>query len=201
MVIFSFNMSSLNTPTLPIARPPRKPRKCGICGASGHDKRNCPSRPAATAVSVVQNGPGGQNVTSNALVLYNEQLKLRTEEGPTKKLNISQFKMQLVVDLVGKPITDLSDGACEHPQEHVAIPIENNVRSRCTYCALMSRTRRTRYQCVVCGVPLCAMGSGKVENDCFSQAHETEDRRQMVLNKYSEMQRKNNNPKKIIEDH
>ena len=71
--------------------------------------------------------------TSNALVLYNEHLKLRTAEGPTNKMNIAQFKMQLVVDLVGKSITDLFDGACEHAQEHVAIPIEGGVRSRCTY--------------------------------------------------------------------
>ena len=133
--------------------------------------------------------------TSNALVLYNEHLRMRSERDPVPKWNIVQFKMQLVVDLVGRSITDLFDTSCEHVQEHVAVQIEGGGRSRCAFCSLMSRVCRTRYQCSVCGVPLCAMGSGKVKNDCFSQAHETEDRRQMVCTKYHEMQKKNSRQK------
>lgn len=133
--------------------------------------------------------------TSNALVLYNEQLRIRAREAPAPKMNIVQFKMQLVVDLVGRSITDLFDASCEHAHEHVAVPIEGDGRSRCAYCALMSRVRRTRYQCTVCGVPLCTMGSGKVESDCFSLAHETEDRRQMVCTKFQQMQKKNTKQK------
>ncbi len=91
------------------------------------------------------------------------------------KMNIVQFKMQLVVDLVGSFITDLFGTSCEHVHEHVAVPIEGDGCLCCTYCALMSGMCRTRYQCTICGVPLCAMGSGKVQNDCFSQVHETED--------------------------
>jgi hypothetical protein len=136
--------------------------------------------------------------TANALVLFNEQLKLKSESregGPLRKWNIVEFKMQLVLDLVGKSRTDLFATSSEHSHEHVAIPIEGGSRPRCAYCALFSRVSRSRYQCAVCSVPLCAMGSGKVENDCFSQAHETEDRRQMVLTKFREMQKKNTKPK------
>ena len=125
----------------------------------------------------------------------NEHLRMRSERDPVPKWNIVQFKMQLVVDLVGRSITDLFDTSCEHVQEHVAVQIEGGGRSRCAFCSLMSRVCRTRYQCSVCGVPLCAMGSGKVKNDCFSQAHETEDRRQMVCTKYHEMQKKNSRQK------
>lgn len=128
-------------------------------------------------------------------MLYNEQLRIRAREAPAPKMNIVQFKMQLVVDLVGRSITDLFDASCEHAHEHVAVPIEGDGRSRCAYCALMSRVRRTRYQCTVCGVPLCTMGSGKVESDCFSLAHETEDRRQMVCTKFQQMQKKNTKQK------
>jgi len=121
--------------------------------------------------------------------------KIRSEGSVTPNMNIVQFKMQLVVDLVGSFISDLLDTSCEHVHEHVAVPIEADGRSRCAYCALMSRVCRTRYQCKVCGVPFCAMGSGKVENDCFSLAHETEDQRQMVCTKFRQMQKTNTRQK------
>ena len=133
--------------------------------------------------------------TSNARVLYNEQLRVRAEEQgiPYTALNIVDFKMQLVEDLVGKSISDLFDGSrVSEVDEHKCVPIPGNVRARCAYCSLMSRgISRTRFQCAICGVPLCPMGSGKLKNDCFSDAHETEDRRQMVLQKYLRMQTKN----------
>jgi hypothetical protein len=51
------------------------------------------------------------------------------------------------------------------------------------HCALMSRTRGTRMQCAGCGVPLCSIGNERVGDDCFTLAHETEDRREMVCRK------------------
>jgi hypothetical protein len=53
----------------------------------------------------------------------------------------------------------------------------------------MSRKRRTRYQCAGCGVPLCSIDNGKVDNDCFTIAHETEDRWVMV--KYNKVKKRN----------
>jgi len=44
--------------------------------------------------------------TSNALVLFNESKKIRKE----KTLNIVQFKMKLVEDLVGRNIDNLFEG-------------------------------------------------------------------------------------------
>ena len=70
--------------------------------------------------------------------------KIRSEGSVTPNMNIVQFKMQLVVNLVGSSISDLFDTSCEHVHEHVAVPIEGGGRSRCAYCALMSRVRRTR---------------------------------------------------------
>lgn len=134
--------------------------------------------------------------TSNALVLYNESLTLRGQTKPTR-MNIVQFKMQLVEDLVGKSMDELFAGGAEFEerQQHNPVHLEGGIRARCAYCALMSRVRRTRFQCAACGVPLCSIGCGKVEDDCFTVAHETEDRQQMVCKKYLEMQKRNTKAK------
>ena len=137
--------------------------------------------------------------TSNARVLYNEQLRIRAEQDgrQCKPMSIRKFKMHLVEDLVGKKIEDLGQRSdVVQELEHTCGLIPNNVRARCAYCSLMSRgNSRTRFQCVVCGVPLCPMGSGRVQHDCFTEAHETEERRQMVLQKYLQMQKKNSKHK------
>ena len=93
--------------------------------------------------------------TSNALVLYNESAKMRTPtDGTYKPMNIVDFKMQLVEGLVGRLID--SQSGQEEMVEHIPVHIQGEVRSRCAYCALLSRTRRTRYKCLGCGVPLCS---------------------------------------------
>lgn len=99
------------------------------------------------------------------------------------KCNIIQFKMLLVLDLVGDSMAALVETSCEHVHEHVAVPIARREQSWCFYYAPFSRVRRSRYHCTVCGAPLSTMGSGKVENDCFrrgsrnrgSAAHGTHD--------------------------
>jgi DDE_Tnp_1-like zinc-ribbon len=129
--------------------------------------------------------------TSNALVLFNEAKRIRKE----KKMNIVQFKMKLVEDLVGRNIDNLFDGGGVDLDQHTPVHVENNVRLRCAYCALMSRMRRTRYQCAGCGVPLCSIGNGKVEDDCFTIAHETEERLEMVCQKHVELKKRNRRQK------
>jgi len=139
--------------------------------------------------------------TSNARVLYNEQLKDGADNNGTeyRPMNIVQFKMQLVEDLAGKSIHDLLHGRSpedDETTEHRCVPIPNGARARCAYCSLLSRgSSRTRYQCIGCGVPLCHMGNGQVKYDCFREAHETDDRREMVLAKYLRMQAKNTRQK------
>ena len=127
--------------------------------------------------------------TSNALVLYNESAKMRTPtNGTYTPMNIVSFKMQLVEGLMGRWL----DSEAGQPEvvEHVPVHIQGGVRSRCAYCALLSRTRRTRYKCVGCGVPLCSIGNGKVEEDCFAQAHESAERTALVCKKYEAMQKR-----------
>jgi hypothetical protein len=48
---------------------------------------------------------------------------------------------------------------------HTAVQIADDVWSLCVYCAVVSKPKisRTRYQCSKCGIPLCSIGSGKVE--------------------------------------
>jgi DDE_Tnp_1-like zinc-ribbon len=121
--------------------------------------------------------------TSNALVLHKEFLKNRRGGGGEVAMNIVQFKVLLVEGLVGKSMDALMQTPSKNDQ-HVLVQIEDGVWSRCAYCALMSMgTSRTRYQCAACGVPLCAVGSSPHKVDCFVLAHETEDRREMVLKK------------------
>jgi hypothetical protein len=105
-------------------------------------------------------------------------------------MNIVQFKMKLVEDLVGRSINNLFKSGGGGGEQHTPVHIEGVVRSRCAYCALMSRMRRTRYQSAGCGVPLCSIGNSKVDNNCFAIAHETVERQELVCKKYDEMKKK-----------
>jgi hypothetical protein len=127
--------------------------------------------------------------TSNALVLFNESSKMLTRANESyKPMNIVDFKMQLVEGLVGRLID--SQSWQDEVVEHIPIKMAGEVRSRCAYCALLSRTRRTRYKCLGCGVPLCSIGSGKVDDDCFAIAHESLERRELVCKKFVAMQKR-----------
>jgi hypothetical protein len=127
--------------------------------------------------------------TSNALVLFNKSEKMlkRTDEIYTP-MNIVDFKMQLGEGLVGRLID--SQSGQEEVVEHVPTKMQGEVRSQCAYCALLSRTQRTRYKCLGCGVPLCSIGSGKVEDDCFALAHEKVEWRELVCKKFVAMQKR-----------
>ena len=107
-------------------------------------------------------------------------------------VNKVKFKMELIEGLVGKTMDDLFEEE-EMEVPHAAIHIEGDVRARCAYCALLSRQRRARYKCVSCGVPLCSIGNGKVEDDCFTKAHESEQMRDLVCSKYEQMQKRTTN--------
>lgn len=135
--------------------------------------------------------------TSNALVLYNESCKIRLDESVYSPMNIVDFKMHVIQGLVGRNIEDLVV-VPEAEVEHRATHIDGGVRLRCAYCALMSRQRRTRYQCRGCGVPLCSIGNGKVSDDCFTQAHASEERQEMVWAKYQAMQKSTTNKNKNL---
>jgi DNA polymerase III epsilon subunit-like protein len=138
--------------------------------------------------------------TSNALVLHNEFLKQEaaTNSKDYTPMNIVEFKKQLVEELVGRSVVgNMEKSDDQDPHLHIAVRIQGAYgRAKCANCALMSRSRRTRYQCAICGVPLCVMGSGKInESDCFTMAHESEARRDLVLKKYFAMQQPNNKQK------
>jgi hypothetical protein len=123
--------------------------------------------------------------TSNALVLFNESKRIRKE----KTLNIVQFKMKLVEDLVRRNINSLFQGGGQLEQ-HSPVHIEDGIRLRCAYCTLMSQMQRTRYQCAGCGVPLCSIGNRNVQDNCFTIAHETVERLEMVCKKHAEMKKR-----------
>jgi hypothetical protein len=127
--------------------------------------------------------------TSNALVLFNESSKMLTRANENyKPMNIVDFKLQLVEGLMGRLID--SQSGQDEVVEHIPIKMQGEVRSRCAYCALLSRTRRTRYKCLGCGVPLCSIGSGKVNYNCFAIAHESLERRELVCKKFVTMQKR-----------
>ncbi len=92
---------------------------------------------------------GGSNLFTYLMLghrmrwFYTTNKKIRSEGSVVPTMNIVQFKMQLVADLVGSSITDPFDTSCEHVHEHVAVPIEGGGCSRCVYCALMSEVCKT----------------------------------------------------------
>jgi DNA polymerase III epsilon subunit-like protein len=138
--------------------------------------------------------------TSNALVLHNEYLRIKAEEtnNTYTPMNIVTFKMKLVDDLVGKTVKSLCEGGECADDLHTPVQIADDVRSLCVYCAVISRpkVRRTRYQCAKCGIPLCSIGSGKVEDDCFTMAHKNDDTLDIVKRKHVEMKKRNRKTKK-----
>jgi len=130
--------------------------------------------------------------TGNALVLYNEQLKIRAEGGEYSEWNMVQFKMKLVEDLTRKSMDELfGNFVPDDEAKHVCVPIPGGRRVKCAYCGVMTRETRTRFMCAECGVPLCSMGNGRVKCDCFTEAHKTKEIVAMVLKKHQQMQMKN----------
>jgi DDE_Tnp_1-like zinc-ribbon len=134
--------------------------------------------------------------TLNALVLYNEYLKKEAASRSKEytPLNNVEYKMCLVEALVGTSVFGDMEKGDHDPGLHIPVRVQGDYgRARCANCALLSHPRRTRYQCASCGVPLCVIGSGRTdETDCFAIAHETKARRELVLKKYFEMQKRNN---------
>jgi hypothetical protein len=120
---------------------------------------------------------------------------MRITNGTYAPMNIVDFKMQLVEGLVGRWID--SQPGQEKAVEHVHLHIQGCIRSQCAYCTLLSRTQQTRYKCIGCGVPLCSIGSGKVEDDCFAQAHKSIERRDLVCKKYVAMQKQTTSKNKF----
>jgi DDE_Tnp_1-like zinc-ribbon len=111
-------------------------------------------------------------------------------------LNIVQFKMKFVEDIAGKNIDILFTGGGGQVEQHSPVHVEGKVRLRCAYCALMSRMRRTRYQCAGCGPPLCSIGNVRVQVDRFTIAHETEERLEIVCKKHDSMRKRDIRQKK-----
>ena len=80
------------------------------------------------------------------------------------------FKRKLIESFIGPKILSVVSDAPIHQL------IRSNTRLKCAYCALFSRTKQTRYKCGAdcCGMPLCSMGTGRADKDCFSLSHENE---------------------------
>ena len=118
--------------------------------------------------------------TSNALVLYN--LSRKQNEQP---LSIVDYKRELVMTLVGGRFEDIPEVIVRH------LPLRGNQRNRCAYCAMFSRMRRTRFKCSAdcCNLPLCSVGTGNAEQDCFTMCHANREIHKAVLAKYRMMQK------------
>jgi DNA polymerase III epsilon subunit-like protein len=117
--------------------------------------------------------------TSNALVAFNEAMK-----GKQTPLNIVEFKTKLVESLVGQKLKDLAREQDE-VVEHTMVKLTENIRQRCSYCALTGTQSRTRFMCAGCGVPYCSIGSGKTAKDCFALAHDNEQVREICVEKHA----------------
>jgi hypothetical protein len=116
--------------------------------------------------------------TANALVLYREAMD------NTINCNIVEYKMKLVMCLVGQKINEVPRNV---PIVHELV--HANRRHLCAYCALFSKKQRTRFKCNAqgCNLPLCSVGTGRVEADCFALAHANEEIRKAVMKKMEVM--------------
>jgi hypothetical protein len=122
--------------------------------------------------------------TSNALILYREAMA-NTEN----KMSIVEFKKHLVLALVGPKIHhEIANPIIVHELTRTVIG-----RYRCAYCSLFSTSKKTtRYKCSGCNIPLCSIGSGKKDNDCFTLCHSNESLRKAAIAKHEAMLLKTN---------
>ena len=107
-------------------------------------------------------------------------------------MEYSSVQDKMIEDLLGKSMEELrGDSGVREQAEHKCVLNPAGNRVKCAYCGLMSRNKRTRFQCAVCDVPLCSMGSGKAEEDCITEAHKSKQITEMVLKKHQQMQTMN----------
>jgi hypothetical protein len=88
--------------------------------------------------------------TGNTLVLYNEQLKVHSKGQEYTRLNVSEFKMKLVDDLVGKLLTDLFGNSC--PDEEMEHTCARTADSCCERPEQGTCVLYVVFRCVLWGV-------------------------------------------------
>jgi hypothetical protein len=75
-----------------------------------------------------------------------------------------------VEDLVGRSINNIFKSRGGGGEQHTPVHIEGGVWLQCAYGALMSRMRKTRYQCMGCGGPAVCGPPGLREDTQLSQS-------------------------------
>jgi hypothetical protein len=125
--------------------------------------------------------------TANALILYNYAMDGK------ENINLVEFKHKLIMSLVGDKLQMVPTNT-----NVVHEVIRTNQRHACAYCSLMGTHRQTRFKCGApgCQVPICSVGSGVADRDCFALSHQNEDIRMMTVEKYQCMLAKTNLNKK-----
>ena len=130
--------------------------------------------------------------TANALILYKSTL----EESDRNALNIDAYKKKLVYGWLG---TRMEEVPTAPTTIHELIRTDNS-RHYCVYCAVDSvqPPQRTRFRCnhPDCNLPLCSVGTGKTEVDCFALSHSSEHIRQICMKKHEAMLLRTNKNKK-----
>ena len=124
--------------------------------------------------------------TSNALVLY--------RAATNDKINVVKYKEKLVQMWIGDRLSHV-----ERPIVlHKLVRRENNQRLGCAYCSTFGVTKITRFRCghPQCMIPLCSVGTGTTEQDCFALAHTHEEVRRAVCMRYTRMTIKANHKRK-----
>jgi hypothetical protein len=128
--------------------------------------------------------------TSNSHILY----RLAMSNTDKSSTTLVEFKIMVINVLVGSRITEIP-GAVNISHELV----HSTQRHSCAYCALFSKKKRTRYRCRApgCNLPLCSIGTGKSDRDCFTLSHANEEIRFATMKKYEVMQMRTNYDKQF----
>ena len=115
--------------------------------------------------------------TSNALVLHNFTRQTA--------MTVVDFKMCLVQGFLGDRMRPVPEAVVDH------LPLRTNGRYRCVYCSLFNKMKRTRFRCNAqcCLLPLCSVGTGSNEQDCFILCHGNETIRQAAIAKFESMKK------------
>ena len=123
--------------------------------------------------------------TSNALVLHNF-----TKES---HMSIVEFKTCLVKAFMGDRLQPIPHSLVEH------VPLRTKGRFRCAYCSLFNRMKHTCFRCTAqcCRLPLCSVGLGGSDQDCFTLCHANPTILWATLAKFEPMKKKYTNQTKI----